>query len=155
MVLTCASRLAPPLSCSKTSLRYQTTVRDNITRPSAGDEREGGLGRGGHPADEVSTLPGGLRCWGKSSTRGLSVGQGQADLARALRPADILILSALDAKSEAAVAMAAKRILISHRLGSFADLHPGATRLRRAPGSQGHHADLYRLGTGSWRLLQL
>ncbi|MDE2992394.1 MAG: ABC transporter ATP-binding protein [Chloroflexota bacterium] len=147
-------------------LRYQTTVRDNITLGwNGGGEGETALSaavaRSG--ADEVAaTLPDGLgTLLGKEFHEGteLSVGQWQRlAIARAyFRPADILILdeptSALDAKSEAAVyehftAMAAERtvVLISHRLGScrIADrilvLHEG--RLLEA----GSHAELMAAG---------
>ena len=162
-------------------LRYQTTVRDNITFGwNGGGEGETALSaavaRSG--ADEVAaTLPDGLgTLLGKEFHEGteLSVGQWQKlAIARAyFRPADILILdepaSALDAKSEAAVyehftAMAAERtvVLISHRLGSCrtADrilvLHEG--RLLEA-GSHaelmaagGTYADLYRLQAAWYR----
>ena len=162
-------------------LRYQTTVRDNITLGwSAGDQREAALAaavaRSG--ADEVTeTLPDGLgTLLGKEFHEGaeLSVGQWQRlAIARAyFQPADILILdepaSALDAKSEAAVyehftAMAAERtvVLISHRLGScrIADrilvLHEGRL-LEEGSHAElvaagGAYADLYRLQAAWYR----
>ena len=119
-------------------LRYQTTVRENITfgwLEGAEDEEymQGVLARSG--ADEVAAvLPEGLDTpLGKEFHAGteLSVGQWQKlAIARAyFRPAEILILdeptSALDAKAEAAVyahfadmAQARTAVLISHRLAS-------------------------------------
>ena len=119
-------------------LRYQSSVRDNITFgwvDGAADEAalSAAVARSG--ADEVvKTLPQGLdTLLGKEFHAGqeLSVGQWQKlAIARAyFRPAEMLILdepaSALDAQAEAAVyehfaRMAADRtvVLISHRLGS-------------------------------------
>ncbi len=119
-------------------LRYQSTVRDNITFgwvDGAGDEAALHAAVIRSEADEVvKTLPQGLdTLLGKEFHAGqeLSVGQWQKlAIARAyFRPAEMLILdepaSALDAQAEAAVyehfaRMAAERtvVLISHRLGS-------------------------------------
>ena len=156
-------------------LRYQTSVRDNITFgwvEGAAEEAalSDAVARSG--ADEVvATLPDGLdTVLGKEFHDGheLSVGQWQKlAIARAyFRPAEILILdepaSALDAKAEAAVyghfaQLAAERtvVLISHRLGScrIADrilvLQKG--RLVEA----GTHADLVAEGGAYAELFQL
>ena len=162
-------------------LRYQSTVRDNITFgwvDGAADEAalSAAVARSG--ADEVvKTLPQGLdTLLGKEFHAGqeLSVGQWQKlAIARAyFRPAEMLILdepaSALDAQAEAAVyehfaRMAAEWtvVLISHRLGScrIADrvLVLQAGRLIEA-GTHGElmahdsaYAELYRLQAAWYR----
>ncbi|MAG37666.1 MAG: hypothetical protein CL878_15635 [Dehalococcoidia bacterium] len=156
-------------------LRYQTTVRDNITFGWVeGADNEAALAeavaRSG--ADEVvATLPEGLdTLLGKEFHEGqeLSVGQWQKlAIARAyFRPAEILILdepaSALDAKAEAAVYehfahLAADRtvVLISHRLGSCRIADRILVLQEGHLVEAGTHADLVAEGGAYAELFQL